>query len=254
MNEHSAAAMYGRGLFTTMRIAGGKPWLWDKHWLRLESGAKTLGIDLESFPEQKVRQRLSDQLASDSMREGRARITFHDNRSSDMWPGEIVEEKTTISVVTGPPRQIATPFRCGISPYAVNSTSPLAGLKTCNYLEQIISLEEAKKRGFDEAIRINERGHVTSACMANVFWLKEDRLFTPALTTGCLPGTTREFVTENLEVAEVAAGQSEFVEADAVILTSAGLGAVWVAEFDGRQMPIVNHELLELVQKAEAPA
>jgi len=42
----SAAALYGRGVFTTITIAGGKPRLWDKHWRRLSENALKLGIPL----------------------------------------------------------------------------------------------------------------------------------------------------------------------------------------------------------------
>jgi branched-subunit amino acid aminotransferase/4-amino-4-deoxychorismate lyase len=116
-----------------------------------------------------------------------------------------------------------------------------------------MSLEAAKARGFHEAIRINERGQVTSACMANVFWLKDEQLFTPAISTGCLPGTTREFVMENLQVNEVEAGIDGLKSADAIFLTSAGLGVVGVDEFDGRAMKRVEHDLLDLVPKHLKP-
>ena len=62
-----------------------------------------------------------------------------------------------------------------------------------------MALENAKAKGFDEAIRLNERGEVASACMANVFWIKDKKLFTPDLETGCLAGTTREFIIETAE-------------------------------------------------------
>jgi branched-subunit amino acid aminotransferase/4-amino-4-deoxychorismate lyase len=83
--------------------------------------------------------------------------------------------------------------------------------------------------------------------MANVFWLRGDQLFTPSLATGCLPGTTREFVMENTAVTEVDVGTDELREADAIFLTSAGLGVVAVDEFRGRAIGNVEHAILELI-------
>ncbi|MBV9215096.1 MAG: aminotransferase class IV, partial [Acidobacteria bacterium] len=100
-----------------------------------------------------------------------------------------------------------------------------------------------RQLGFDEAIRVNERGIVTSGTMTNVFWSKGGRLFTPDLKTGCLPGTTREFVLENLEVKEVEAAIDELKGADAIYLTSAGLGVIAVDEFDGREFPQIEHPI-----------
>src|SRR3569623_1087535 len=96
-------------------------------------------------------------------------------------------------------------------------------------------------------MRLNERGHITSACMANVLWLKSGQLFTPALSTGCLPGTTREFVIESLNLREVESEIDELRNADAIFLTSSGLGVVEGDEFDGRKMKAVDRAITRLV-------
>jgi branched-subunit amino acid aminotransferase/4-amino-4-deoxychorismate lyase len=82
--------------------------------------------------------------------------------------------------------------------------------------------------------------------MANVFWFKDGELFTPSLITGCLAGTTREFVLEQIECTEVEAGIGELDGAEAIFLTSAGIGIVRVAEFEGRELDGVGHPVLDL--------
>ena len=247
MTDTSRSQLYGAGVFTTIRIINGEPWLWDKHWRRLEHDAAKLGIDLSMYSEFMVRRGL-DESIPDADRTGsrKARITITDERASPLWSKEQRAVPTNVSFLIAPLREVPRPFRLTISPYAVNLTSPIAALKTCNYLEPSMSLEEARARGASEAIRINQRGHVTSACMANVFWLRKDRLFTPALSTGCLPGTTREFVIENLDTAEVEARVEELLDADAIFLSSAGLGVVRVDEFNGKEITPNDHEILHL--------
>ena len=110
-----------------------------------------------------------------------------------------------------------------------------------------MSYEEAQAGGFDEAIRLNEKGHVTSACMANVFWETGGRLYTPSLSTGCLPGTTREFVLENLECEEVEVGIETLESADRILLTSAGVGVAPISEFNGRKLDTSDHPTLNLI-------
>jgi 4-amino-4-deoxychorismate lyase len=99
-------------------------------------------------------------------------------------------------------------------------------VKSCNYLENILSLEDAKDRGFDEAIRLNEKGEIVSACLANLFWKKDVAIFTPSLETGCLKGTTRGFILENFTVEERKAELIELEKADEIFLTSAGIGVI----------------------------
>lgn len=245
----SNSVLYGKGVFTTIAIRSSLPLLWEKHWCRLTEHAEKLLIDISEFDEQTVSGLLTDQLKENKIVNGRARITVYDERRSDIWPtGNSSKENAKVSVIVGERRQIHEHFKLAVSPYPINSRSPLARVKSCNYLEQIMSLDEAKGRGFDEAVRLNENGVVTSACMANIFWLKAGKLYTPSLQTGCLAGTTREYVLENLECDEVEAAIEELSSADAIYLTSAGIGITAAAVFIDRNLTNARHPILELLK------
>ena len=152
-------------------------------------------------------------------------------------------------ITTTEPLPVPNIFRLTVSPYSVNSLSSLSGVKSCNYLDKLLTLDEARSRGFNEAIQVNERGEVTSASMANVFWLKGGVLYTPSLVTGCLAGTTREFVLENLECRETKGSSDKLNEADAIFLTSVGLGVAQIAELGSRQLKPIDHPILNLLPK-----
>ncbi len=62
--------------------------------------------------------------------------------------------------------------------------------------------------------------------MANVFWKKDGAIYTPPLETGCLNGTTREFILENFAVEQRKAYLAELNSADEIFLASAGIGIV----------------------------
>ena len=242
--------MYGKGIFTTVRIAGGRALLWEKHLKRIDSDAAKIGIDLTEFGRETLLTALTSKIMESGLAEGRLRITLLDNRPSELWPtSEAGGGNTTLLIEVGDLRQMAEDLFLTRSPFAVNSRSPLAGVKSCNYLEQTMSLNEARTRGNNEAIRLNESDLVTSACMANVFWLRDGELFTPSLTTGCLAGTTREFVIENSDCREVAVGIGALEDAEAIFLASAGIGIVQVAEFEGKRFEKVDHPILHLLPR-----
>ena len=243
-DTRSNSALYGKGVFTTVAIKNGLPVLWQKHWTRLCRNAAALDIDLSTVIEESVLASLID--AIEHTKTGRARVTITDQTPAAFWTGASAGRETGVSVIVGRQRDLARPFRLTTSPHLVNSTSPLAGIKSCNYLEPLLSHRDAADRGYHEAVRVNERGHVTSACMANVFWVSGDALCTPALTTGCLPGTTREFVLEKVACNEVEVELAELENADAIYLTSAGIGIVAVDEFDGRKLAARDHPILQL--------
>lgn len=240
------ASLYGKGVFTTVAVFNRRPFLWEKHWHRLSANAAWLGIDVSAYDSRSVEGRLAEAIDSANIITGRARITFLDETPSKIWE-DVVKGETRLSIITANLRSRAESQKVTLSPYLINSTSPFVGVKSCNYLDPLMSRDEAKSRGFDEAIRLNERGEITSACMANVFWLKGGRLFTPSLTTGCLAGTTREFVLENLECEEVEAGVDAIRDADEIFLTSAGIGVVQVAEFEGKKLENIDHPITKIL-------
>ncbi|HRI02432.1 MAG TPA: aminotransferase class IV [Pyrinomonadaceae bacterium] len=242
----SAALLYGKGIFTTIAIRDRQPLLWDKHWRRIYDNAKIVGIELSAYSHRETLDQLTKSLQNEGIVNGRARLTFFDESPSPIWPSDS-PSKTSLHIITGNLRPVPDGFRLTVSPYPVNSRSPLAGVKSCNYLENLLAIEEAKTRGFQEAVRVNEHGFITGGCMSNVFWLKDEVLYTPKLATGCLPGTTREFVLENLECRESEVRIEELSKADAIFLTSAGLGITQVAEYEGKPMQRSGHPILKLL-------
>lgn len=240
----SSAALYGKGVFTTVAIYDAKPFLWEKHWDRLTADTEKIGIGLSAFSEISVKKLLLEIIDENNLNDGRARLTFFDETASRIWQSES-GSATSFTIQTAEFRALADYFRLAVSPFPVNSKSPLTGVKSCNYLENILALEQAKKDGFDEAVRANERGEIASAAMANLFWTKNEKIFTPALETGCLAGTTRSFVCENFPVAQVKINLAELNEANEIFLTSAGIGIVQASEFQGKKLRREPHRLIE---------
>jgi len=243
----SAAVLYGKGVFTSIAIYNSKPFQWQKHWQRLNENARKVSIDSADISEQKIKNALDEIIAANAVKDGRARLSVYDESASRIWQNE-PKCKTSLLIQTADFRSVAESFRLTVSPFAVNSKSPLAGVKSCNYLENILALDAAKAKGFDEAIRTNERGEIVSAAMANVFWTTGGEIFTPSLKTGCLAGTTRALFLENFAVSQIEGQIKVLTEADAVFLTSTGIGIVKVESIEERILP-ANSQVIERLQK-----
>lgn len=226
----SSAALYGKGVFTTLAVYRGKPFLWDKHWRRLSENAAKINLNLSDISEEKIRSALAETILRNKIENARARITFFDEAPSGIWSFEI-DRRTSVLMTTADFRE-AKELHLTVSGYRINSASPLANVKSCNYLENLLALESAKADGADEAVRFNERGEAAAACMANLFWIKSGKIRTPALGTGCLAGTTREFLLENYPVEEKIAFPDELADADEIFLTSSGIGIAKVISFN----------------------
>lgn len=115
------------------------------------------------------------------------------------------------------------------------------GIKTGNYLSNIIALREAISRGGDDAILVTSAGEVAEGATSNVFTVTDGKLCTPHLRAGLLAGITRQVVCEL--AAEV--GHPAFectVRPDAirlaseVFLTSSVRGIMPVTRLDGAEV------------------
>jgi len=241
----SSAMLYGRGVFTSVAIYQGRPFLWPEHWARLNHHAERLGISCEECTKESVGTALKKLVAVNQVREGRARVILLARNSRHVWqakpPGP---RKTDLLIMTGEPQKISRPgVTIAVSPYRFNSFSPLAGIKSLNYLDHVLSWEEAHRRDFDEAVMLNERGEIVSATMANIFWVKDGTVYTPALSTGALAGVTREcaikLAAEHfIPLIEGVYGMQDLTDADEIFVSSASLGVALVTTFDFRQYSV----------------
>ncbi len=221
----SSAGLYGKGVFTTLAIRDSKPLLWNKHWERLERDSDKLSMDLSDFHEKEVENSLGEIIAENNISTGRCRVTFFDESPTRIWRNPS-EKKISLLIQTADSKAVKDKFSLTVSPFSINSKSSIAGIKSCNYLENILALENAKSQGFDEAVRLNEKGEIASSCMANIFWRRDGRLFTPSLKTGCLAGTTREHIIDTEDVFEVEETLEALANVEEILLTSAGIGRV----------------------------
>ncbi len=253
----SSAMLYGRGVFTTLAVYNVKPFLWSNHWHRLAAHADKLDIDHTGCTEKNVGDALHKLIAVNQVQEGRARVILLARHGRDIWktkaPGA---KKTDLLIMTGEPQKLSpTGLSLAVSPYRVNTFSPLAGIKSLNYLDHVLAWEEAQSRDFDEAVVLNERGEIVSATTANLFWAKNGTLHTPALSTGALAGITRACVIEiaNKHFIPLLEGNYEMLDltdADEIFLTSSSLGVAPVTTFDFRRYAVEGGPLTTTIARA----
>jgi 4-amino-4-deoxychorismate lyase len=239
----TAATLYGRGVFTTIAIHDGRPFLWGAHWSRLLAHAVRAGVECD-FGDNETATALEHLLEANRVGQGRARIQLLARAVRGQWKFEGEDGRASdLLLTTADAWQHSDVLALTVSPYRVNTLSPLAGVKTLNYLEHVLAWEEAHARDFDEAVLMNERGEVVSATMANLFWVKGGTTYTPALQTGAVEGTTRARVIElagvmAFPVVEGAFSLHDLGEAEEIFLTSATLGVRLATAFDYRRYAV----------------
>jgi branched-subunit amino acid aminotransferase/4-amino-4-deoxychorismate lyase len=243
----SSAMLYGRGVFTTVAIYNGQPFLWPDHWRRLKDHAERLNVDCAGANERNVGEAVRKLVAVNQVKNGRARVILLARSGRDIWKAKKDSpRKTDLLILTSDAQKIPVAgLSLAVSPYRCNTFSPLVGIKSLNYLDQMLAWEEAQARDFDEAVMLNERGEIVSATMANIFWVKDGTLHTPSVSSGALAGVTRGAVIELagkqfIPVIEGVYDLADLTEADEIFLTSSSLGVALVTTFDFRRYSVAT--------------
>ncbi len=107
-----------------------------------------------------------------------------------------------------------------VSPNIVPHVSKATGV----YLNSMLAVTEAQNAGYDEAILLSPEGTVADGSGENIFVVRDGVLYTPDLSTGILPGITRDTVKQIAEdlgytVREKALIRSDLYLADEVFMT-----------------------------------
>lgn len=116
-----------------------------------------------------------------------------------------------------------------------------ARAKICGaYVNSALASDEAKRSGFDEAIFLNESGHVAEGATCNLFMVRNGALITPSVTENVLEGITRSAVMElaqrelGLQVVERTIDRSELYVCDELFFTGTAVGIAPVVRVDHR--------------------
>ncbi len=182
----------GDGVFETCSVHHGVAFALTRHLARLEASARGLG--LPPLPMDEVRAGVDAVLAAAGPGAGRLRVTVTGGpgpMGSHRLP---VEEQRPTVVVVASPAATAEVARAVRVPWVRNERSPLAGLKTTSYGENVVAQARAREHGADEALLADTRGRLCEGTGSNVFVETGGELLTPSLETGALAGITRDLV------------------------------------------------------------
>ncbi|WP_433648865.1 aminotransferase class IV [Micromonospora zamorensis] len=233
--------LHGDGIFETMHLRHGRPWLRDEHLARLAAAAAAIELPLPPTAA------LTDLL--DDVRAG--------------WPAHVEGALRLVCTrgpeAGGPPTVYATlaevpaPSRAARRNGINVATLPLglpadarpglswlpAGIKSTSYAVSSAARRWARRTGVDDVLWVSSDGYALEGPTANVVWLTDDTLCTvPAATTGILAGTTVAWLLAHaaelgLNTAERLVTVAELHAADGLWFTSSLRGAAEVHTLDG---------------------
>ena len=218
--------LLGDGIFETLRAYKGRIFRLDAHLERLIAGANFLQIPLPIS-----REALSTALVStlEANHLSRSDAVLRLTLTRGIAPRGLrtpANPKPTLLITAFSIENLNKPLaKVMIANIRRNQYSPLATIKSLNFLDNILARQEATAQGFDEALLLNCEGQVAEASAANVFIVCESKILTPQISDGALPGVTRAVILDlaeslSLTTKECSLDHADFEKADEAFLTN----------------------------------
>ncbi|MGC4894904.1 aminotransferase class IV [Micromonospora sp. DT31] len=237
--------LHGDGLFETMHLRDGGPWLRDAHLARLRAGAAAIELPL---PPDEALVELLDAVCAGwpAGVEGALRLVCTRGPEGGGPP-------TVYATLGAVPAAAARARRDGVTvvtlPLGVAARSRPelgwlpGGVKSTSYALSTAARRWAHRTGVDDVLWVSTDGYVLEAPTANVVWLHGGTLATvPAAETGVLPGVTADHLLSRaaelgLTAAEDLPTPADLHRAEGIWLTSSLRGLTEVTSLDGIPRP-----------------
>ncbi len=232
---------YGDGLFTTARIIDGEVLMLTEHINRLVYGSNKLGLAV--FDSNKLQQDIKKIAKS-----------FHDNVLKVMITAgcggrgysrlaESESQNNIIIMVFDFPHHYhewkKTGITLGVSEQKIGLNPMLSQLKHLNRLEQVLLRAELDQQAEDDLVVMNVNGHIIETTSSNLFWWKNDKLYTPELKISGVAGLMRKFILEHQHDTIVSSFHlSELMQSDEIFICNSVTGIVPIRKYKDRALPI----------------
>nr|WP_255294921.1 aminodeoxychorismate lyase [Bacillus sp. AFS041924] len=245
--------LYGLGVFETFRIYNGHPFLLFDHLKRLRKSLLNLNIEW-NLSNEEVQTILSNLLELNGIEDAYIRLNVSAGEGEiGLYTGTYTNPNTIIFIK--PMHESNVVEKEGVilnTPR--NSPEGKERLKSHHYLNNIIGKKEIGNSPNIEGIFLNKDGILSEGIVSNLFFIKQERLFTPHVDTGILNGITRQFVIywskiNGISVEEGFYAEQELLEADEIFISNSIQEIIPVTVIGERFYSVSESSIIKKLQK-----
>ena len=252
---------YGDGIFETIKLKNNKLILAEEHFERLFRGIELLKFESNKFfTQQKLAAEILALAQKNNLTDARIRLTIIRGEggiydAKNHVPNYIIE---TTALPEGNGELNSNGLQLCYYEAAKKSMDEFSNLKTNNYLPYFMGALHAKENHCNDALILNNEGNICDSTIANIFYIKNGTIYTPALSQGCVAGVMRKFIIQQLTgkgytITETAITKENLLYADEVFLSNSIYNIRWVAAIENKTYTnIVTRKIFELLSKTNA--
>jgi branched-chain amino acid aminotransferase len=235
--------LIGDGIFETIPIYNGVPYRLQDHLARLLKSADILYFPIDQL-NVKIPSIIQELIHKNNLSNSDSviRITLTRGNSKRGIDFDDETQSQLLITINSWERTFLPPIKLTLSSVMKNESSPLSKIKSTNFLDAILAKHQAKNNGFDDAVFLNSKEHITEATTSNIFIVKNKTLYTPPISDGVLPGITRLLVHEicnflDISIQEISLSIADIYAADELFLSNSIKGIQPVSIFQKKKFP-----------------
>lgn len=226
--------LFGEGAFETFRSYEGRILFAEDHLARLEWTTTFLNIQYDPINIQDIATTL---LSKNKIEDARFKLVCSQTQNHGS-----LESKTNTILFCDPldTSVLTKPYKVKTIQTYKNDESPLASLKTTNYLTQRLAKKEAQDAGYDDGLLLNHKNYVTETSTGNIFWVDKNGIL-KTVSKDCLhlPGVMKKQLLKLLQNKQLVCHEAfvtaqELSHSREVFITNSILGIKPVVNIDNR--------------------
>lgn len=219
--------LLGDGIFDTMAAKDGDIFYAEEHINRLFNNADVLNITIQ-YTKKQLLDIAQELLQKNEMKTGHVSLRTTITRGTGargILPPDNPEPTILMTSTFFNPEQFKKPAIAIIAQNVRrNEGSPLSRIKSINYGDNIIAQMEAKQKGADTALMMNNARNIACATNGNIFIIENKTYITPPISDGVLGGIIREKIIKTHHALEENINTERLLNSDSVFITNSILG------------------------------
>lgn len=227
--------LLGDGIFDTMAAHDGVFQHAKEHMARLFENAEVMHFDLP-YTQDEMLNTAKELLTHNGLLTGHISVRTTITRGTGprgLAPAKNPDLTIIMTATPFDPSLFAAPAKLIIAKSVRrNEGSALSRIKSLNYGDNILAKLEADEAGADDALMMNNKGHIACGTNCNLFIIKGGRWFTPPIEDGVLAGITRADIMSAHNVTEQSLSKGHIMAADQAFISNSIIGLRPVAAID----------------------
>ncbi len=261
ISYNNRAFKYGDAVFETIKCKGIYPLHFSLHYKRLVKALMSLKMDISSLPREENLESYIVKLLQKKKSFAASRVRLQVFRDGE---GLYTPQTNNVNFLIEASELPSAYYKLNEKGHLVDvyaemkkQYSPVSFFKNSNSLHYVLAAHHKNELGIHDCFLINDKDKIIETTSSNLFWIKDNIVYTPSVFSGCVDGVMRNVIINALNESGLArvietqgTTMQELLKVDEIFTTNAVYGVQWVVGiWDKRYFSQLTKKIVQLLNR-----